>query len=107
MPLRKSKKYIVFAREDLFEQVEERALTNTSFTAVARFFYEEIITRHEVFGKLVSDGGPKNKKQVQNLMIIYGIPQVTTLAYNFRTNSLVKGEYRLIINSLFKITRGS
>ena len=62
MPLRKNKKYIVLARKNLFKWVKERALTNMNFAAVAKFLYEKIITRHEIFDKLINDDKPKNKK---------------------------------------------
>ncbi len=61
MPLSQNKHYLVIAQDDFSDWVEEWALTHAMSAAVSRFLWENIITRHDVFDKLICDKESENK----------------------------------------------
>ena len=73
---------------------------------VTKFIYEDIFCRHSIFGLMTVDGGPKNKKEVAELLRLYGIERVQIFTYNPPTNGLVEYGYRIIMDVLSKLTEG-
>ena len=106
MPVSGGKGYFVCAREDVSGWAEARAFRGAGSAAVAKFIWEDVITRHGVFGKLVCDGGPENKLWVDDLVNLYGVKKVLTSAYNPRANGMVERGHKPIIDSLSKMTGG-
>ena len=104
MPISRGKGYLVV--EDLTGWAEARALKDNNSASVARFIWEEIITKHGIFGKLVCDGGPENKKWVKDLMALYGADRVVVSPYNPRANGMVEWGRKPIVDSLSKLTDG-
>ncbi len=100
------KHYIIIACEDLSGWVEARVLKQATFTAVARFLWEDIITRHDVFNKLICDGGPENKMWVKDLANLYEIQRVIVSAYNSEANDMVERGHKPLIDGLSKMTNG-
>jgi hypothetical protein len=103
MPLCRGKKYLIVAREAISGWVEARALSDATSEAVAKFLWEDIITRHGIFGKLVVDGGSENKGYVKILAAKYGILRVQVSAYNARANGQVERGHKPIKDSLSKL----
>ena len=62
MPLKKSKKYLMIARDDLSGWPEGRVFRNNDSESVARFLYDDVICRYKIFRKLIHNNGPENKK---------------------------------------------
>lgn len=99
-----SKKCLVVARDDLSGWVEARALKSISSEAVARFLYEEVITRFGCFKTLVTDGGPENKGVVETLASRYGIKINHISAYHPQSNGMVERGHAHLINALAKMS---
>lgn len=104
MPNSQGKKYLVEARSNFSGWVEARGIASCDSAAVSKFLWEEIICRHGMFGKLVVDGGPENKKLVSELAERYNTKRVVTSAYHPQANGIVEVGHRGIANSLSKMT---
>jgi hypothetical protein len=94
----------VIAREDLSRWLEARALTNTNTKNIKNFIYKDIICRYSIVGRIVVDGGPKNKNIAEALLEVSKITRVKISPYNSKANRIVERGYRLIINRLSKLT---
>jgi hypothetical protein len=68
MPQSDGKNYLVVAREDLSGWPEARALTKATSEAIAKFLWEEVVSRYGCFGKLIVNGGPENKDYLEAFM---------------------------------------
>ena len=73
MPPSQNKHYLVIAQNDFSDWVEEWALTHATSATVSRFLWENIITRHDVFDKLICDRRSENKMWVKMLIELYEI----------------------------------
>ncbi len=100
------KRYIVVACEDLSEWIEARVLKQATFMAVVRFLWKNIITRHDVFNKLICDGGPENKMWVKDLVNLYGIQWMIVSEYNLGANGMMKQGHKSLIDGLSKMMNG-
>ena len=76
MPIYRGKHFIVQAREHLNGWVKARAITKNNSKTVAKFIYKDIFYRHGIFGLMTVDNGFKNKKEVAELLRLYGIKRV-------------------------------
>ena len=70
---------------------------------IARFFWENIICRHDCFDILVNDKKPENIKTVKLLATKYEIKQTVISAYHFQANGMVERGYQTIVNNFSKI----
>ena len=43
---------------------------------VTKFIYKDIFCKHNIFGLMTVDGEPENKKEVAELLRLYGIKRV-------------------------------
>ena len=75
-------KYLVLAREDFTNQVEGRALTNKTMSAVCKFLLEEVICRYQCVGKIVADQGELDAREATELFERLGVKLSLTTAYN-------------------------
>ena len=106
MPQSDGKNYLVVAREDLSGWPEARALSKASSEAIAKFLWEEVVSRHGCFGKLVVDGGPENKDYLESFIQRYGINRVQVSAYHPQANGMVERGHRSIVEALVRMTNG-
>ncbi len=104
MPSSQNKHYLVIAQDDFFDWVEEWALTHAMSATVSRFLWENIITRHDVFDKLICDKESENKMWVKMLTKLYEINQIIVSTYNSKANGMVKHEHKFLIDALSKMT---
>ena len=104
MSICQDQKYIVVVWEDLSEWVEIRVLTQTTSAAVAKFLWENIITQHDVFNKLICNEDSENKLWIKNLTNLYRIAHIVVLTYNSDTNRMVEHEHKSLIDGLAKMT---
>ena len=102
MPKSGGYKYIVFARDDLSGWVEGRALTAANSKNVAKFLYEDVISRHGCPMKIVVDGGSENKGFVEELLDCFRVRRIEISAYHPQSNGLVERGHAPIVNSLSK-----
>ncbi len=98
-----NKHYLVIAQNDFSDWVKEWALTHATSATVSWFLWENIITRHNVFDKLICDKESKNKMWVKMLTELYQIDQIIVSAYNSKANDMVKHEQKPLINTLSKM----
>ncbi len=102
-----NKHYLVIAQNDFSDWVKEWALTHTTSATVSRFLWKNIITRHDVFDKLICDKESENKMWIKMLMKLYEINWIVVSTYNSEANSMMKHEHKSLINALSKmITEG-
>ena len=106
MPTRQGKSYLVVARDDLSGWVEARALSKANSENVAKFLWEDVICRHGIFGKLIVDGGPENKKKVDKLATKFKIRRVVVSGYHPQANGMVERGHKPIVDALSKMTNG-
>jgi len=104
MPLSQNKHYLVIAQNDFSDWVEEWALTHAMSVTVSRFLWEDVITRHDMFDKLICDKESENKMWVKMLAELYEINQIVVSAYNSEVNGMVKHEHKPLIDALSKMT---
>ena len=106
MPACEGKNYLVVAREDLCGWVEAKALAKADLASVTKFIYEDVVCQHGCFGRLVLDGGPKNKAHVAEFTRRYGIERVQVSAYHPAANGMVERGHKPIVDALAKMTDG-
>jgi transposase InsO family protein len=95
-------KYIVFARDDLSGWVEGRAIRENNSAEVAKFLFEDVITRHGCPERIVVDGGPENKHISQRLLERYKINRTLVSAYHPQANGLVERGHQAVVNAIAK-----
>lgn len=94
--------YLALAREDLSGWVEGQALRDNDSKNVSKFIFEDIICRHSMPLRLVSDGGPENKALTDELLARYGIKHTWTSAYHSQGNGMVERGHQPVVNGLAK-----
>ena len=107
MPPCQGFRYIVAARDDLSGASEGRALKRLSSHAIANFFWEEILCRYGMVYQVTTDNGPEIQKAFRQLLIKYGIPQITISPYNSRANGVVERGHFTIREALVKMCKGN
>jgi hypothetical protein len=103
MPECEEKSYLVVARDDLSDWVKSRALINVNVKTVAKFFWEDVICRHDVFEKLIVNDESENKNAVIKLTNRYEIKRVIVFEYHSQVNEMIEREHKSLIDSLSKI----
>ena len=103
IPTYNSKNRLVVARCDVSGYPEARALRSATAQNVAKFLFKDVICRHGVFSRLVTDSGPENKELLAELVRTYRIKYVTILAYNSKVNGIIEQGHILLEDTLSKI----
>ena len=67
---------LVIVRDDFSGWPEARALRNADAKSVAKFIWEEVITRHGLFDRLLVDGGSEFKREVIAILNTYDIKRI-------------------------------
>jgi len=98
------KHYIVVICKDLFKWVEAQALTQATLLIVAHFLWENIITQHKLFNKLICDDKSENKMWIKDLTDLYKIDCIVMSVYNLNVNNMMKHRHKFLINELTKMT---
>lgn len=101
------KSFLIMTRDDLSNWVKAKALSNNKFWKIIKFFWKNVICRHDCFEKLIVDDESKNKATINDLTIKYEIKRIVVSVYHFSTNEMIEKKHRLITNSLAKITKKS
>lgn len=102
MPAVEGYKFLVMARDDLSGWVEGRPLRKANTASAAKFLWEDVVCRWGLFGKMVVDGGPENKRVVKHLADRYGIHRIVISAYHPQANSVERG-HQAIKDGLSKL----
>jgi hypothetical protein len=94
--------FILFVRDDLSGcQVEARALNNTSLE-VGTFLYEEVVCRHGLPQKFVTDNDPETQDITKSLLEHYNVKNVNISAYHPQSNGLVERGHDPVVNAIAK-----
>ena len=78
------------AREDLTNQVEGRALTNKTTSAVCKFLLEDVVCRYGCVGKIVADRGELDAREAMELFERLDLKLSLTTAYNPEANGKIE-----------------
>ena len=97
--------YLVLAREDLSEWIEERVLIKTNSKTIVKFLWEDIICRHECFEKLIVDEESENKDLVEEMINRYKIKRIVVSVYHSQANEMIEREHTSIVDALSKLSK--
>ena len=98
--------YLVLAREDLTNQVEGHALTNTTTTAVCKFLLEDVVCRYRCVGKIVADRGELDAHEAMDLFEQLGVKLSLMTAYNPEANGKIERGHGSIVKALVRGCNG-
>ena len=101
--------HIIVARNYLSGWPEARAeIGAPTAKRIARFLWEEVITRHGIFNQLTADGGTENNNEIVDALAdLYRIKKVTISPYNAQANGLIEAGHMPIVHELSKLTNGT
>ena len=99
-------KYLVLAKEELSNFVEERALRTKSTKGVCRFILEDIFSKYGTIGRMRADRGELDVAEATSFFETYGVRLKLTTAYNHEANGKSEQGHPPIINALVKACKG-
>jgi hypothetical protein len=103
MSSNKEKHYLIVVRDDFFEWAETRALFEAKAWRVIKFFWENVICRHNCFEKLTINDDSENKEVLEKLVKRYRIKKMITSNYHSQINEMIKRNHRFLFDALFKM----
>ena len=71
---------------------------------MADFLWEDVICRHDCFGKLIINRGLENKDTVAELAERYGIKKVIVSAYYPQANGIIERGHAPIVDTFLKMS---
>jgi hypothetical protein len=104
MSSNKEKHYLIVARDDFFEWAETRALSEAKAWRIIKFFWKDVICKHDCFEKLTINDDSENKKVFEKLVKRYRIKKMITSNYHFQINEMIKRDHRFLFDALFKMS---
>lgn len=93
---------IVIAGENTTGWVEAKALRSTTASEVAKFFYEDIISRYCTMVCVTTDGGSEFKGDFHKLLQRFQVKHIVTSSYNPAANGVVERGNRPVKEAIFK-----
>lgn len=81
---------IVIARENTTGWVEAKASRSTMASEVAKFFYEDIISRYGTMICVTTDGGSEFKGDFHKLLHMFQVKHIVASSYNPAANGVVE-----------------
>jgi hypothetical protein len=105
-PMSNGCKYILHGRCALSSWAEARAVRNQKTKQIARWLYEDIITRWCCLHTIVTDNAPQFKSVVAWLRRLYGIEGITISPYNSKANASIERPHFPLRESLAKAAAG-
>ncbi len=103
MSSNKEKHYLIVARDDFFEWAETRVLFETKAWRMTKFFWKDVICRHDCFEKLIVNDEFENKNFFDELVQRYRIKKMITSSYHFQINEMIERNYKFLSDALFKM----
>jgi len=97
------KKYLFVARCGFLGWVEARAVGEANALNMAKFLWEEIICRHGLPQRIITDGGPENKDVAEELLRTYKVKKIEVSAYHPQANGMIEVGHRPLKNCLAKL----
>ena len=97
-------KTMMIARNDLTEWMKTRALFNFKIDTIAKFIWQDVISRHECFNIAILNENSENKKIIKQLLQKYRVKIKIISFYHSMTNNMIKREHQFIVDALSKLT---
>ena len=94
--------YLIMTQDDLSGWLEWCTLNNVTAEAVAKFLYQNIFCCHSCLQRFIMNGGPENKREVEELLKQYEVRKVIVSAYHLQVNRMIKQEHTSIVQALVK-----
>jgi hypothetical protein len=104
MSLNKEKHYLIVTHDDFFDWAKTRVLLNARTWRMTKFFWEDVICRHDYFEKLIVNDESENKEIFDELVQRYRIKKMITSNYHFQINEMIKKDHRFLFDALFKMS---
>ncbi|KAL2619931.1 hypothetical protein R1flu_000136 [Riccia fluitans] len=99
-------RYLVLAREELSNYVEDRALRTKATEGVCRFILEDIFCRYGSVGRLRADRGELDTIEAHQFFDRYGVKLKLTTSYNLEGNGKSERGHPPIVQVLVKACKG-
>ncbi len=103
MSSNKKKHYLIVVRDDFFEWAETRVLFEAKAWRMTKFFWKDVICRHDCFEKLIVNDEFENKKILDELVQRYRIKKMITSNYHSQINEMIKRNHKFLFDALFKM----
>jgi hypothetical protein len=103
MSSNKEKHYLIVVRDDFFEWTETRALFEAKTWRIIKFFWKDVICKHDCFEKLTINDDAENKEILEKLIKRYRIKKMITSNYHFQINEMIKRDHKSLSDALFKM----
>jgi hypothetical protein len=103
MSSNKEKHYLIVARDDFFDWTKTRALFEARTWRVTKFFWKNVICKHDCFEKLIVNDESENKVILDKFVQRYRIKKMITSSYHFQINEMIKRDHKFLFNALFKM----
>ncbi len=101
-----SYRFLIIARDMTTLWPEAIALKKLDGAAVAKFLFENIISRFGPFSRLISDGGSEfNNAILSSLLNQYSIHHTITVAYHPSSNGISEASHKALTNYLSKLVK--
>ena len=97
-------KTMMIARNDLTEWMKVYALFNFKINTIAKFIWQDVISRHECFDIAILNENSENKKIIKQLLQRYRVKIKIVSSYHSMTNDMIEREHQFIIDALSKLT---
>jgi hypothetical protein len=104
MSSNKEKHYLIVARDDFFEWAEARVLSKAKTWRLTKFFWENVICKHDCFEKLIVNDESENKEILDELVQRYRIKKMITSNYYSQINEMIKRDHKSLFDALFKMS---
>jgi hypothetical protein len=103
MSSNKEKHYLIVARDDFFEWAKTRVLFKAKAWRMTKFFWKDVICKHDCFEKLIVNDESENKEILDELVQRYRIKKMITSNYYFQINEMIKRDHKSLFNVLSKM----
>jgi hypothetical protein len=103
MSSNKEKHYLIVVRDDFLKWTKTRALFEAKAWQMTKFFWKNVICKHDCFEKLIVNNELENKKILDEFVQRYRIKKMITSNYHFQINEIIKRDHRYLFNALFKM----
>ena len=74
--------YLIIAKNDFFKWMKWKTIINVIAETVAKFLWEDIFCRHNIFWKMMMNEDFKNKWKIEAFLVKLRIKKVTILMYH-------------------------
>ncbi len=103
MSSNKEKHCLIVARDDFSKWAEARVLSKAKTWRMTKFFWEDVICKHDCFEKLIVNDESENKEIFDELVQRYRIKKMITSSYHSQINEMIKRDHKSLFDALSKM----